>query len=252
MLINSEYVIAIPSYNRSKELNNKTLNLLNNYSIDKNKINIFVANEEEEIIYKNNLNVDYYNKIIVGELGIRNQRIFISKYYPEGERIVSMDDDITGIIEFIKKNETKNVENLNELINYFFSNCILNNSFLFGVYPTPNPYWMNDKIHKNLKFIIGVFHGYINRKDDELYPDEKCIVKEDLEQSILFYKKDKIILRFDKFCFLTKFNAPGGLGTDRFEMNKQAQDYLVKTYPDICHRKFKKSGMPEIRLTQPK
>jgi hypothetical protein len=252
MLINSGYIIAIPSYNRAHELSKKTLKLLNNYKVNPEIIYIFVANEEEELIYKTFLNKDNYNKIIVGELGIRNQRKFISKYFPEGQRIVSIDDDVRAIVEFVKKNEYKDIENFNELINYFFSNCISNNSFLWGIYPTPNPFWMSDKIHKNLKFIIGVFHGYINRHDEVLYPDIKSEGKEDLEQSILFYKKDKIILRFDKYCFKSTFNAPGGLGQDRFVMNQNAQDYLVEAYPDICHRKFKKSGIAEIRLTQPK
>ena len=255
MLINASYIIAIPTYNRYKELNNKTLNLLHNYEIDKNQIYIFGANEEEEVIYKNNINPEYYHKIIVGELGIRNQRKFISKYFPEGQRIVSMDDDIEKILEFVKTNhwtELKPVYDLNNLINYFFSYCIKENIYLWGVYPVNNVRWLSEKIRTDLRFIIGVFHGYINRHDEDLYPDIKCIVKEDIEQSILFYKKDLKILRFEKYSFKTKFNAVGGLGQDRFEGNKLAQDYLCETYPDICKRKFRKNGMPEIRLVQPK
>ena len=111
---------------------------------------------------------------------------------------------------------------------------------------------MSEKIRTDLRFIIGVFHGYINRHDEDLYPNALSEGKEDIEQSILFYKKDLKILRFEQYSFKTKFLAPGGLGKDRMTINKLAQDYLCETYPDICKRKFRKNGMPEIRLVQPK
>ena len=48
---------------------------------------------------------------------------------------------------------------------------------------------------------------------------------------------------------ITKYNAPGGLGQDRFEKNKIAQEYLCNKYPFICLKKFKKNGMPEVSLS---
>lgn len=41
------YIIAIPSYNRTTELTNKTLHTLKEANISKNKIYIFVANKEQ-------------------------------------------------------------------------------------------------------------------------------------------------------------------------------------------------------------
>ena len=45
-----DYKIAIPSYKRAVTIQNKTLKLLNEHNIDKNKITIFVADEEEKKI----------------------------------------------------------------------------------------------------------------------------------------------------------------------------------------------------------
>ena len=42
------YVIAIPSYKRAELLNRKTLKTLADYNIPRNRIFVFVANEEEE------------------------------------------------------------------------------------------------------------------------------------------------------------------------------------------------------------
>ena len=109
---------------------------------------------------------------------------------------------------------------------------------------------MKRKTTTDLRFIIGVVHGYINRHSKNLYPSKKILCKEDIEQSILFYLKDGGVLRFNDITFTTKFNAPGGLGVDRFQMNKNAQEYLVKTYPGIAKAKFRPDGTPEITLNR--
>ena len=107
---------------------------------------------------------------------------------------------------------------------------------------------MKNNLTTDLRFVIGVVHGYINRHDNKLYPNQKSLSKEDIEQSILFYLKDGGILRFNNISFSTMFNAPGGLGTDRYQMNKTAQEYLVKKYPNIVSSKFRKDGTPEVIL----
>ena len=79
-----DYKIAIPSYKRSETIKNKTLKLLNEYGIDNERITIFVANKEEESIYKDSLQDKY--KIVVGVPTIGKQRNFIEKYYKESTR----------------------------------------------------------------------------------------------------------------------------------------------------------------------
>ncbi len=244
-----DYKIAIPSYLRHKELKSKTLNTLKLNNIHSDKIFIFVANQNEYDIYKNYLEENTYNKIIIGELGIRNQRIFISKYFNENDYIVSCDDDIENFLKFKNKNEKlENIFNIEEEIIKNFEYCKNNNIYLWGVNGHNNSFWMTDKYKNGLYFLIGVFHGYINRHDDNLYPDLLSESKEDYEQCILFYLKDKKILRVDYLGFKTKYNAVGGLGTDRFLKNKTAQEYLFNKYPELCRKHFKKNGTPEIRF----
>lgn len=244
-----DYKIAIPSYLRHKELKSKTLNTLKLNNISPDRIFIFVANQNEYDIYKNYLEENTYNKIIIGELGIRNQRIFISKYFNENDYIVSCDDDIECFYKFKNKNEKLEIiYNIEEEIIKNFEYCKNNNIYLWGLNGHSNPYWMSDKYKTGLYFLIGVFHGYINRQDEDLYPSKDVEVKEDYEQCILFYKKDLIILRFNNYSHISKFNAIGGLGTDRYDMNKTAQEYLYNTYPEFCNKKFKKDGTPEIQL----
>jgi hypothetical protein len=247
------YVIAIPTYQRYNELYKKTLPTLLNASVSPEKIYIFVANEEEYMLYKSKIPVDWYKEIIIGELGIRNQRKFISKYFEEGKCICSFDDDVEAILCKSSGDKLHKVNNIDRLIVNNFNLLQKTKEFegihLWGFYPTPNALWMKDSyLTTDLRSIIGVVHGYINRHDESLYPDELSETKEDLEQSILFYKKDKGILRFNNLSYKTKFLAPGGCGQDRFEEYKIAQEYLVKTYPEYCKAKFKKNGSPEVHL----
>ena len=247
-----DYIIAIPSYKRAKELNNKTLITLKEGGIPPEKINIFVASASEEVVYKHILNKENYNKIIVGELGIRNQRIFISKYFPEYTHIVSCDDDIESFSELDKTQARKNLKkivDLNKLFDNTFELLRTENLYLAGFPGHSNVYWLNPGYSTNLKFVIGVCHLYINRHDTDLYPNIESESKEDYEQSIKFYLKDKGVIRYNDICFKTKYNQPGGLGVDRFERNKNAQEYLCKTYPFICKSKFRKDGTPEVSLS---
>ena len=84
---------------------------------------------------------------------------------------------------------------------------------------------------------------------DCLYPKSSFSEgKEDYEISILFYKNDDILLRFNNISYKTKVNAIGGLGKFRFQQNKIASDYMCKTYPDLVCPKTRSNGMSEIIL----
>ena len=63
----TDYVIAIPSYKRADTLNKKTLNILKKTDIQlKEKVYIFVADEDEYELYKAKINpADYHSLISV-------------------------------------------------------------------------------------------------------------------------------------------------------------------------------------------
>ena len=244
----SNYIIAIPSYNRYEVISNKTLKTLQEGNISKNKIFIFVANKEQYKLYEENIDKKLYNKIIIGKLGITNQRIFISKYFPIGQYIVSLDDDIEEVSKLRGTDKLVRIKDLNQLFVDAYKLLRESGLYIWGIYPVRNPFFMKSKITYDLKFIIGMMYGYINRHDKKLYPSILSESKEDYEMSVLYYKMDGGVLRFNNINPKTKFNAEGGLGTDRYERNKNAAEYLVSKYPDIFSLKYRKNGMPEVRM----
>lgn len=246
----SNYVVAIPTYNRVKELVNKSLLTLKNGKVSASKIHIFVANKEQEKLYADAVPKALYHKIVVGKIGIANQRKFISKYFPEKQYIVSMDDDVEELEMMTAPDKLVKIRDLDKFFKDAHKKLNDEHLFIWGVYPVHNPFFMKKNISTGLKFIIGVLYGYINRHNKKLEPSINAETKEDYEQSILYYKMDGGVVRYNYIVPKTKFNAPGGLGTDRFDRNKKAADYLKKTYPDIITIFHRKSGMPEVKMAR--
>lgn len=245
----SNYVVAIPTYNRQDVLADKSLKTLIEGGVNKNKIYLFVANKEQYKLYENAIPKNMYNKIVIGKIGIANQRKFISKYFPEGQYIISMDDDVEEVL-MLKGEKLVKLKNLDNFFKEAYQLLKKERLFIWGVYPVKNPFFMYNTVTTDLRFIIGVLFGYINRHNKKLEPSIRSETKEDYEQTILYYKMDGGVMRFNNITPKTKFNAPGGLGTDRYERNKNAAIYLKEKYPDIVNRFERKNGMPEIKLTK--
>lgn len=243
------YVVAIPSYNRADTIANKTLSYLLDGGVSPSKITIFVANKTQEKMYASAVPKEMYKEIVVGKIGIANQRKFITHYYPVGTYIVSMDDDVEELL-MLRGDKLVSLHKVDEFFKKAYNMMKRENRFIWGIYPVRNAFFMHNTISTNLKFIIGVTFGYINRRLKRLEPSAKAEGKEDYEQSILYYKEDGGVLRFNNVTHKTKFNSPGGLGTDRQLMNKKAAEYLQETYPDIVSIFHRKNGMTEIRLAR--
>lgn len=243
------YVVAIPSYNRVEEIVKKSLPTLLKGGVKKSQIYIFVANVEQSKMYEAGVPRDMYNKIVVGKKGIANQRKYISKYFKEGQYIVSMDDDVEELLKLKGEDQLVRIRDLDAFFIDAYQLLMKEQLYIWGIYPVRNAFFMQPKVTTDLRFIIGVLHGYINRHSKKLEPSTSAESKEDYEMTILFYKMDGGVIRFNNITPKTKFNAAGGLGKDRQEMNKTAAEYLQKKYPDIVtifHRPT--NGMTEIKL----
>ena len=70
---------------------------------------------QQKKLYENTLDRDTYNKIVVGKPGIQHIRNFMPKYFPENQKIVYMDDDISKIN--ICRNNTKPYDKKNNILN---------------------------------------------------------------------------------------------------------------------------------------
>lgn len=259
---NQDYIIVIPSYKRSQLIQNNTLKVLEYYKINPDIIYIFVANKTEYNQYKKQLSIKYHKNIIIGKKGLKNQRNFISNYFPEKTKIVQMDDDIKMINQLFnynsknrKMNKLKTLSNLNKFIKNSFDLIIKNKCYLWGVYPINNPYFMFDRITTDLRFIVGPFFGIINRhnKNLKLTLDEK----EDSQRTLQYFVLDGCVTRFNNITIQTNYyKNKGGMQYSKKNRKDEALKsviYLNKKYPNLTELNFsKKSKIPEIKLINKK
>ena len=252
--MNSNYVICIPSYKRAMLCNQKTLTTLHKNKISPEHIYVYVANREEYSEYNKLLNTSYYNKIVIGKIGLVAQRQFISEQWAEGQNIVFFDDDVAEIdlnMSALYKNK-----NLDYFFRDAFKKCEEYTSYIWGVYPVFNPFFRNGRgeISTCLNYIVGAFYGIINRpklKDIKLTITATNGQKEDVERTIRYFIHDGIVLRFNKIGFITKYyGKEGGLGTfaDRLAPMLEASQKLLEKYPDYGTISTKKNGMTEFKL----
>ena len=243
--------IAIPSYKRHKYLGDKTLKTLHNFGYEIKDIDIFVGNDEEYELYKSEY--PEYN-IIVGVVGMRQIREFIFNYYDEGTHVLSLDDDIIDIKMKNPNEDEKSclvkLDNLKEIIDKGFKQCIENNTILWGIYPCDNHGFMKNNITTHLAFCVGWMWGCII--------DKECLKLnisqyEDYERTVKVFKKYGKVIRLNNICAKTKYNNNiGGMCDDnRINIMKRDLEILKELYSDYIIIKKKKSSVigvnPQIK-----
>jgi len=244
-----DYILAIPSYKRHETLKKKTLRVLKEYNIPKQKIYVFVANKSEYDLYNETLDKNSYNKLVVGKPGIKEIRNFMANYFNEGQKIVYMDDDIGKVWQCKndvepydkKNNKVYKMVSLKKFFDQAFKLSEKTGFHNWGVYPRDNPYFMkptnrrtplNNYVSQDLKFLIGFMTGVINNREAEL---RTIGDKEDYERTIKYYLKDGGVLRFNNVsCYTRCYKVAGGIqATRKIEDSNKNANILIKRYPNL-------------------
>jgi len=247
-----DYIIAIPSYKRAETLRDKTLATLKEHRIPAERIHVFVATPEEKQRYEATLEAGTYGKLIVAIPGMAAVRNFITGHYPVGQRIVNIDDDIKGFLEFSEtaRRHEMPLRNLDGFIRRAFAESQKMGFRLWGIYPVPNGFFMRaGEPSVDLKYIIGAFWGITNPGIDVL----KVTIddKEDYLRSLIMYVADGGVLRFRDIAPKTAYyKEAGGMQEERTKNRvTKSAEALHRAFPDLTKlNATKKSGFLELRL----
>ena len=248
------YVIAIPSYNRSQSIKNKTLAMLEYYSIPHSQIKIFVKADEVE---KYRASLPATIQVIEGAPGCIENRAAIRAYFPEGQHIAYLDDDLESLWSvcdqtdchvscycFDKKNLRQDyykkqirLPDLNKFLLTVFQTLEAEGAHLGGIYPICNGFFASHRINRALNYICGYCYFEINVRDVALVGHQYA---EDYERSCIFYRRDGKLVRFEWVMAKSAFykgdgdgGSPGGLVETRtVERTKAAQEALAALYPE--------------------
>jgi len=245
-----EYVICVPSFKRPELCNEKTLTMLHKNKIPAKKINVYVANIEEFEEYKQKLNREYYNEIIIGKVGLVKQRQFIMNQFKKNTNLIFIDDDVSAVDLSLSMFKNKS---LHQFFEYAFHICYKENSYIWGVYPVYNPFFRKDRkeITTDLNLIVGAFYGIINRPKLKSIQLTNADEKEDTYRTIKYFIQDGIVIRFNKVGFQTKYyGKSGGMGnkTKRLKPSVDASNKLKELYPEYGNVFIRKNGIGEFKL----
>ena len=212
--------------------------MLERFEVMPDQIDIFVASDAECKVYRDVLGPNYH--LIVGVPGIHKQREFIHDWYPEGARVLCIDDDVSAI-----KTVYKCVP-FQVLIEAFFDFAEKHGCRLWGVYPTDHGLQLADRAVLGLSYIIGSFFGMVNWRGAQ-YPNPTT---EDFTRSILAYELDKSVCRFDGIGPTTRyFSEPGGLQEYRTAARQDREmRELVARWPDYLRLRRRAGKMTDVQF----
>jgi hypothetical protein len=230
--------VAIPTYRRSQAISHQTLNYLKDQGCPPELVTLFVASEDEKQEYLKNVPSDMYGKIVVGVLGLANQRNFISEYYDEGELVLEMDDDVCGI-------KSWGGQSLEELLHRATACLEDGKGGLWGVLPNDDGRRFTFATTEHLTHILGSFFVLRNHRELKITNDEG----EDYERSILYFQKYGRVYRYRGAGVKTTFNKGSGglLCSDREDKRRRHIQDLGARFPKACSVIMKKDKI-DVRL----
>ena len=247
-MTNQNFVIAIPTYKRSKIIIEKTLKLLKHYNIPNDQIIIFIKDQMEMNDYQDI--VANYNMVLTGASGIMETRNTLQAFFwyeTSYTNVLYMDDDIDSLY-----NMDKPLDNFKEFVEFAFretKNLGLN---LWGVSALHNPYFMSKKITTTLKYICGCLYGEIfDRTKYPIFSDINHF--EDHQKSMDCFIRDGGVVKFNWIGIKTRYfgagginESLGGLENRHIEMDNNSI-FLAEKYPGMCKVIHKKWGT-DLRL----
>lgn len=212
-------MIAIPSYRREIMIQSMTLALLERQGIPRGQVYIFVADADEHRRYRAKLG-DRWPNIVTGVPGLWRQRNFITDFFPEGQHVVSLDDDVEEILRMHGHPTVRgalqplHAGGLVDIIKDARQKMQRFGLFLWSLNVSDNPYFMgNAEYHCALTLRTGLCNGFfwgcLNRKTPEL----RLLSgdgHEDVERTCRYVQKDGAVFRYREFCAKTKCQSNAG------------------------------------------
>lgn len=203
-------------------------------------IDIFIIDPEYEEYEKTVMKYPGLNiSIVVGKLGLVNQRNFIRDFYPEGEELIISDDD--AIIK----------SDITQCSTEIFNNMRQHKILLTGISPTDNPYFNRNRTQDGdslikwttgLYFCYGCFYWEINSKDPKLYLELKNDELEDYHRSIQHFFYSGAVGRYWPVIVKHNMFKPGGMQTNldypgRITNHNLAVGDFYARYKFFCYTK---------------
>ena len=231
------YVIACRSYDRAEIFPLKTYRMLEHNGLT-DRLYIFVANAQEKAKYEHSLKGLPYKKIVIGELGCAQVVKAICRFFPVGQRIVFMDDDLVRFYCFDAEHKFDRDSNkLGKYLEDAFDTMDKHNLGAFAFNSVQNKFWLKDKPFKEFRpFLMGGYF-FACRNDPEMIITH-ISHNEDVQRTVRFLEKYGGVLVYWWAGFETHYGTePGGMQTsgnrgEHHEREQKTKDITLKMYDE--------------------
>jgi hypothetical protein len=253
-----DYQIAIPSYRRAELLKNVTLKTLERYGAEKDRITIFVANEEQADEYRKVI-TDY--RIVVAEIGQLNAyRFYHRHYYAKGTPLLNLDDDIYDLKQRNDKDKLEPYDGtIDDLVKLGFDLCETSGAKMWGINPVNNGFFMSDWSVIGLRYICGNFYGNYAGDPAIIGDDRPSLLSsgDDYETTMRSFIANGAVARIEWLTPMTKYFAKNGgidseikdKGIDDRQIEHTAElQAIILRYPDLARPQIKANGMFNIQV----
>eukprot|EP00931_Biecheleriopsis_adriatica_P066700 TRINITY_DN4098_c0_g1_i1.p1 TRINITY_DN4098_c0_g1~~TRINITY_DN4098_c0_g1_i1.p1 ORF type:complete len:1082 (-),score=234.44 TRINITY_DN4098_c0_g1_i1:78-3323(-) len=211
----SDWLIAIPSFDRLDALRTKTLPLLC-ASVPATSIHVF-ADPSQVLQYKT-LEKEWGIAVHRGGTGVCQQRCEIMKFKQfKDKRVVEIDDDIEALLTTDSGDAGKAgklieipKENFRKIVDEAWRVADAEQAALWGVYTTANALFMSHTITKGTLKCTAQLTGYRNKYYRGKPLQLQCSVMEDFERCLLLAKMGEHVLRFNHLAVKSQNRAKGG------------------------------------------
>lgn len=236
-------IVAIPSHERYKMIQDKTLSFLKNTNFPMKDVYIFVSPKS----YKEYADLpDKWGVYLVkSKNSIMDTRNQIIRKFPTGTKIVELDDDVKSI----KKIGGNTIPDSKAFFEESFNK--LPNKGLWGINANLNKFYAGDMTDKmGVRSIVNSVLGYYNDKRIKMTVKEK----EDFDRVLQFHKLGLPILKRTGYGVQTNYwTNKGGIqahydAEERKKVQAESAEALLKKFPNCCYKVVRKNGITDIRI----
>ena len=222
-----DYKIAIPSYKRPD--NQKTYALLEKIGAPMEKVYVFVQNQEDYESYQSKgiENLIFHQK----KTNVAGNRNNVLNYFPEGEKIVMIDDDCKCFLikDGEKARKIERYEELDRICELGWKLCRKYRSPVWGINQSCNGLYLNNTV--STKAMVSVMFGIINT---DIRFNEKLPLLEDTEFCCQVVRRYHAIPRINA-CGVDNAREIGGGCKEWYEKGLKTESvrYLLTNYSDL-------------------
>jgi hypothetical protein len=242
--------VAIPSFKRCELFRTSTYRVLTEMCVPMSQCTLFLS-ADDPTLGEYAAQFPEIRQVVVSG-GLVPKLNHIADHYDAGTRVLFVEDDVDGVVLFSNgKVGPPPPEHFRNLISLAFRATERTGLKLWGINPSTNSFYMNDRVTHGNTFVIAVMFGFISTKSPLTHVTLRS--KSDYERSILHTIHHGGSLRVNFLAALTKnYKNPGGLqdvADTRAEQEEAAVRYLSHRYGFFCSRNEKRRSSPYAELS---